>query len=140
LHLHENRVILAFEMAHPSMPSLAVPRNRQVQVLTKATLKAAEQLAMNQQELASVLGVSAATLSRTRSTGRTFVGKEIELAGHFVRLYRSLDSLMGGDQDACRQWLRAENTHLGGVPADLMKTIGGLLDVGQYLDAMRGKV
>jgi transcriptional regulator with XRE-family HTH domain len=126
-------------LSHSQAPS-AVAAGRKAEVLSKAALKAATELGMSQRELAEVLGVSAATISRAESTGRSFSGKELELAGHFVRLYRSLDAIVGGDQQACRDWFRANNTHLGGRPAELIHSIRGLLDVVQYLDAMRGKV
>jgi hypothetical protein len=47
---------------------------------------------------------------------------------------------MGGDEAKSRAWLRAENTHLGGVPADLIRRVEGLVDVVHYLDAMRGRL
>ena len=58
----------------------------------------------------------------------------------FVRMFRSVDALVGGDVEAARQWLHAENVHLEGVPARLIQTVTGLVDVVEYLDAMRGKV
>ena len=58
----------------------------------------------------------------------------------FLRLYRSLDALVGGDDDKARRWLNSENTHLGGVPADRIRAVEGLVDVVQYLDAMRGRL
>jgi transcriptional regulator with XRE-family HTH domain len=124
---------------HPQASTQGIV-GRKAQVLSKATRNAAAELGMSQRELADVLGVSTATISRAESTGRAFNGKELELAGHFVRLYRSLDAIVGGDQRAAREWFRAHNTHLGGTPADLIQSIRGLLDVVQYLDAMRGKV
>ena len=36
--------------------------------------------------------------------------------------------------------LHAENHHVAGVPADRIRTIEGLVDVVQYLDAMRGRL
>ena len=66
--------------------------------------------------------------------------KEGELALLFVRMYRSLDALMGGDDDKSRSWLHAENEHLGGIPAKRIRTVEGLVDVVQYLDAMRGRL
>ena len=63
-----------------------------------------------------------------------------ELALLFLRLYRSLDALLGGDAERCRKWLHAKNLHLAGTPADLIKTVTGLVYVNDYLDAMRGKV
>jgi transcriptional regulator with XRE-family HTH domain len=109
-------------------------------VVTRATLRAAERLALPDAALARVLGVSAASVSRLRS-GRAIptADKEGELALLFLRAYRGLDALLGGDAESCRRWLRAENAHLGGVPLQLIQTVSGLVSVGQYLDAMRGK-
>ena len=66
--------------------------------------------------------------------------KEGELALLFLRAYRSLDALLGGDDAKARLWLRAENDHLDGIPADRIRTVEGLVDVVQYLDAMRGRL
>ena len=44
----------------------------------------------------------------------------------------------GGDAESCRRWLRSYNHHLAGVPAELVRTVGGLAGVAEYLDAMRG--
>jgi transcriptional regulator with XRE-family HTH domain len=109
-------------------------------VVTKAALRAAERLALPDAVLARVVGVSPASISRLRS-GRAIQAsqKEGELALLFLRVYRSLDALLGGDVEACRRWLRGENAHVGGVPLQLIQTVSGLVGVGQYLDAMRGK-
>jgi len=109
-------------------------------VLTRAVLRAAERLGLNQRELAAVLGVSPSTLSRLPRRPLDPATKEGELAILFVRLYRSLDALLGGDAEKARRWLHADNRHLGGVPADLVRTITGLVHVIEYLDALRGKV
>jgi hypothetical protein len=58
----------------------------------------------------------------------------------FLRVYRSLDALVGGDDDKAREWLHAQNDHLRGIPAERMRTVEGLVDVVQYLDAMRGRL
>jgi hypothetical protein len=110
-------------------------------VLTKAALRAAETLGVPQNRLAAVLGVSAATVSRLGRTRELDPdSKEGEIALLLVRLYRSLDTLVGGDADRAREWLWAENTHLGGVPAERIATITGLVDAVSYLDALRGKL
>lgn len=110
-------------------------------VVTKATLRAAERLDLADAALARVVGVSPSSISRLRS-GRVISAsqKEGELALLFLRLYRSLDTLLGGDVEGCRRWLRGENVHLGGIPLQLIQTVSGLVSVGQYLDAMRGKL
>lgn len=110
-------------------------------VLTKAVLRAAGLLALSQKALAPILGVSAATVSRLgRSKQIDPASKEGELALLFVRLYRSLDTLVGGDADKARRWLWADNLHLGGVPAERIASVTGLVDAVSYLDALRGKL
>jgi transcriptional regulator with XRE-family HTH domain len=110
-------------------------------VLAKAALAAAGRLALRQRQLAAVIGTSEATVSRLQQ-GRPIepASKPGELALLFVRLYRSLDALVGGDDDQARAWLHAENEHLGGVPAERIQTVEGLVDVIQYLDALRGRL
>jgi DNA-binding XRE family transcriptional regulator len=110
-------------------------------VLTRATLRAAERLALTKAQLAQVLGISPASLSRL-GRGRHIDpdSKEGELALLFLRAFRSLDSLMGGNEAAARAWLAGENLHLGGVPAELLARVDGLVHVVEYLDAMRGKL
>ena len=110
-------------------------------VLAKAVLAAADRLALRQSHLAVVLGSSEASISRLQN-GRALspVSKEGELALMFIRLFRSLDSIMGGADDKSRLWLHAYNTHLAGIPAEQIQRVEGLVDVVQYLDAMRGRL
>jgi hypothetical protein len=110
-------------------------------VLGKATIRAADLLGMSSAHLAAVIGVSPASLSRVRAANRAIdpAGKEGELALTFLRMYRSLGALLG-DRESCRRWFRAENAHLRGVPAELVRSVEGLVNVAGYLDAMRGKV
>src|SRR5437763_275180 len=110
-------------------------------VLAKAVLSAAARLGLRNRHLASVLGSSEASVSRLQhARGLDPESKEGELALLFLRLYRGLDALVGGDDDKARQWLHADNDHLAGVPADRIRTVEGLVDVVQYLDAMRGRL
>jgi hypothetical protein len=110
-------------------------------VLTRATLAAATRLGVRNARLAEVIGTSEASVSRL-SGGRRIdpASKEGELALLFLRLFRSLDALVGGDDAQARAWLHAANTHLNGVPADRIRRVEGLLDVIQYLDGMRGRL
>jgi len=110
-------------------------------VLAKAALAAAARLGLRNRHLALVIGSSEASVSRLQSgRGLDPQSKEGELALLFVRLYRSLDALVGGDDAKAQAWLHAENDHLAGVPADRIRTVEGLVDVVQYLDAMRGRL
>jgi Antitoxin Xre/MbcA/ParS C-terminal toxin-binding domain/Antitoxin Xre-like helix-turn-helix domain len=110
-------------------------------VLAKATLRAADLLDVTDADLATTIGTSASSISRTRTSGRPIdpACKEGELAVLFVRMYRNLDALLG-DTESCRKWMHAENHHLGGVPARLIRNTQGLVHVIEYLDAMRGKL
>ena len=108
-------------------------------VLTRAALRAADRLGLPQKDLATLLGVSASTVSRFSQRPLDPRSKEGELAVLFVRLYRSLDALVGGQDEAARSWMHSDNDHLGGPPARLVQTVTGLVHVLEYLDAMRGK-
>lgn len=110
-------------------------------VLRKALLRMAERLGFSRRELSTILGLSEASLSRLYD-GKRFIeptSKEGELAAMLLRLYRSLDTLFGGNEKQCQWWLRSENTHLGTTPAQLIQTIQGLMITVTYLDAMRGR-
>ena len=109
------------------------------QTLTSAVLKAAELLAIHQSELASILGVSTATVSRMVS-GRYMLQpdrKEWQLAALFVRLFRSLDSITGGRDELSRAWLRSYNDALLAIPATLLGEIESFVRVLHYVDAHR---
>jgi hypothetical protein len=110
-------------------------------VLARAVLQAADRLGLRNKHLAAVIGTSEASVSRL-AAGRGLEpdSKEGELALLFLRLFRSLDALVGGDDAKARVWLHADNTHVRGVPAERIRTVEGLVDVVQYLDAMRGRL
>lgn len=104
-------------------------------------MNAAARLGLRNKHLAEIIGTSEASVSRLRGgRGLDPERKEGELALLFLRLYRSLDALVGGDDVKARDWLRAANDHIGGIPADRIRTVEGLVDVVQYLDAMRGRL
>jgi len=110
-------------------------------VLAKAAIAAAARLGLRNKQLGEIIGTSEASISRLRSgRGLDPTRKEGELALLFLRLYRSLDALVGGDDLKARSWLHAANNHVGGIPADRIRTVEGLVDVVQYLDAMRGRL
>ena len=114
----------------------------QAAVLTKATLRAATQLGLTNKLLATVIGVSEATVSRMRSGDYLLQRgqKPFELAVLFVRLYRSLDAIVGGDDAVAGSWLKNRNTVLDAEPLALIQTVPGLMNVIQYLDARRAVV
>lgn len=110
-------------------------------VLAKALVSAAARLGVRNRHLGTVIGSSEASVSRLQhGRGLEPDTKEGELALLFLRLYRSLDALVGGDDAKARAWLHAENAHVRGVPAERIRSVEGLVDVVQYLDAMRGRL
>ncbi|KKX28161.1 MbcA/ParS/Xre antitoxin family protein [Rhizobium sp. LC145] len=111
-------------------------------VVTKAAVNAAERLGLNARILGAVVGVSEASVSRMKRQDHQLEKgtKPFELALLLIRLFRSLDAITGGDDMVARQWLRNENSALGGVPAQRILTVSGLTDVLAYLDARRALV
>ena len=110
-------------------------------VIAKATLAAARLLGLNNRDLAVVLGTSEASISRlARDRGFRMGSAEASLALLFLRLFRSLDAIVGGSEVKARAWFTAPNRHVGGVPARQVRTPEGLVNVVQYLDAIRGKL
>lgn len=109
-------------------------------VVAKAVTAAARALGISQDELARILGTSAASVSRAAAGARSIdpASAEGRHALLFVRVFRSLDTLVGGDEGKARGWLEADNFHLGGRPRDLVATTPGLVHVADYLDALRG--
>ncbi len=111
-------------------------------VLSKAVVRAATHLAIAKSLLARILGVSPATVTRLFAGSYTLnpERKEWELGLLFVRVFRSLDSIVG-NEEAARKWLHSENRALNDAcPLDLVGTAEGLVRVAQYLDASRGLV
>lgn len=111
-------------------------------VLSNAVLKAAGILNINQAMLAKVLGISPPTASRLFSGAYTLSAarkNEWDLAILFVRVFRSLDALVGHGESA-RQWLQGHHKALNARPIDLLLSIEGIVRVLNYLDAYRGRI
>ena len=120
-------------------PALISGESERARVLTKAVVRAADRLRLTGKELAAILGVSAPTVSRMRAESvRLEIGsKPFEIGALFVRLFRSLDALTGGEAQVAQTWLRNDNLALGGRPIDQIKTVSGLTNGLAYLDSRR---
>lgn len=123
-------------MTQPSMLE-AQPQRRLI--LARAALRAAERLGLSGRQLAAIVGVSEPTISRwKRGESLPDEGtKPFELAALFVRVFRSLDAITGGDEHVARAWLNNANLALGARPIDAIGSVRGLVDVATYLDARR---
>lgn len=122
----------------PHLRNLAPAPDRGA-ILTKAVLRAAKRLGLSGRQLAEIVGVSEATVSRLRRGEAALEdgSKPFELAAFMVRAFRSLDAITGGDEGVARAWMVAPNTALGARPVERISTVQGLVDVTTYLDARR---
>jgi len=122
--------------------AIARPQPQPRRVLTGAVLRAAALLELNQARVAEILGLSAATISRMANGSYALDAnkKEWELAALFVRLFRSLDSLVGSNDETARAWLNGENRGLGDKPVNLIRSAEGLVRAVHYLDAARSRI
>jgi len=112
---------------------------QQQAVLTTATVRAADFLGLSSGDLARVLGLSPASVSRMRQ-GNFLLdrdSKAFELAQLLVRLFRSLDSIVGGDGESLRSWMISVNSALGRKPVELIQSVRGLVATVDYVDSRR---
>jgi hypothetical protein len=109
------------------------------EVLTKATLRSAGLLGLSNSVLARAVGLSEASISRMSSGAKAFeVGsKPAELAALVIRVYRSLDALVGNSEEHRRLWMSSFNRALNATPKDAIQSAEGLVRVVTYLDGAR---
>ena len=115
---------------------------REGQILSKAVARAAALLDVDDDGLSTILGVPGAVLPRMRDGLYGFEPgtRGFDAAVLFVRLFRSLDAIVGGNTDLARAWLRNHNTAFDASPLEKIKNDVGLSEVVDYLDAQRAIV
>jgi uncharacterized protein (DUF2384 family) len=108
-------------------------------VLTKATIRASKMLGLSGAALARTIGLSEPTVSRLLHGDKLLdpSSKEGELALLLVRVFRSLNALVGTDDQKRLVWMTTHNKALGGVPQQLVQSAAGLVTTLNYLDGMR---
>ncbi len=115
--------------------SLQSPKNEEI--LAQALLRAAKALGLSQSETGRIIGKDRSSMHRG---GIEPASKAGELASLVIRCYRSLHVLMGGDGKLMKHWMHTRNTGTGGIPAEQVVSIPGLMRVLEYLEAMRAKI
>lgn len=107
-------------------------------VLSRAVARAAERLGVSRAALAGILGVSLPKATRLLHGTCTLDRRlsEWDLALLFVRVFHSLDSIVGNHL-AARRWLESDNRALNGRPVELIGEAQGLARVARYLDVCR---
>lgn len=116
--------------------------DRKSAVLTKALLNMAKYYHLKGKDLSDIIGMSESSTTRLHQGTKVIYSdsKEGEIALLLLRLYRSLNTLVGNDNEKARMWLNASNHYFAEKPIDHIKKIQGLIEVVNYLDAMRGKI
>ena len=112
-------------------------------VLSQAVAEASKRLKISSSDLGAIIGFSQPTSSRllNRKYAIPEGSKSWELSAHFVRLYRSLSSLVGGDDALAKKWLTSPNHAFDEqTPLQYIKRIHGLIHACEYLDAHRATV
>ncbi|WP_416832768.1 MAG: antitoxin Xre/MbcA/ParS toxin-binding domain-containing protein [Erythrobacter sp.] len=118
------------------------PQTDDGKVLTSAIAKIAAFWGFTNAKLGTILGLSEATASRLRS-GKSELdptSKSFEAGQFLLRLFRSLDALLGSDDLSARAWLATPNLDLEARPIDLIDSFRGLITVCDYVDAHRARV
>lgn len=110
-------------------------------VLALALFNVATELGLTQAELGAVIGLHRTGISRLKKNRHLDPdSKTGELALLLIRAARALHAMTGGDKAWILHFMRSRNQVTGGVPAEQIQNIQGLMQVVQYLDAIRGKV
>lgn len=111
-------------------------------VLTKAICNLSKFYSFTGKDLSEIIGISEATASRLNQ-GKKLISpdtKEGEMALLLVRIYRSLNAMLGNNHEKAKAWLNSKNKYFQNTPLEEMKSIPGLISVLNYLDVMRGKL
>lgn len=109
------------------------------QVLARATVRASQLLGLSCADLGRTLGLTEPSVSRLMRGDAALnpQSKEGELALLLVRVYRSLNALVGTDDGKRHSWMSTPNEALGGVPLELVQKAEGLVATVNCLDGMR---
>ncbi len=127
-------------MAHSNHNIVAQPDP--ARVLARAVVRATELMGLSKASLAKILGISPSSAGRLFSDQYQLHPdtKEWEIARLFVRLFRSLDAMMAGDEMALRSWLASPNQALAAKPNDLIMDVAGLVHTLDYVDSYRAQI
>ncbi|MEB3300667.1 MAG: antitoxin Xre/MbcA/ParS toxin-binding domain-containing protein [Cyanobacteriota bacterium] len=107
-------------------------------VLRKALQRAGEELGLSAQEVAQAVGKSRTFFETARAQTRIDPHTR-QMIALVLRLHRSLSALVGDDISLMRHWIATANRHTGGCPRDQLQDPQQLVELVQYLDAMRSR-
>jgi uncharacterized protein (DUF2384 family) len=122
--------------------SNAVAQPTDAGLVTHAFIDAGRELGMTLGQLAKVIGVSESAMKNySRGSADISSSKDLELSLGFIRVYRALFAVLGGNREQMQHWMHTPNRHLNQqTPAALATSYQGLAELHVYLDAMRGRL
>jgi uncharacterized protein (DUF2384 family) len=122
--------------------SNAVAQQTDAALVTHAFIEAGRELGMTLGQLAKVIGVSESAMKNySRGSADISSPKDQELSLGFIRVYRALFAILGGNREQMQHWMHTPNRHLNQqTPAALATSYQGLAELNVYLDAMRGRL
>ena len=129
---------LARVMAVQERASAATSGLNEGLVLRKALQRAGEELGLSAQETAQAIGRSRTFFEQARAQSRIDRHTQ-QMMALVLRLHRSLSALVGDDIELMRHWIATANRHTGGIPRQQLQDPEQLVELVQYLDAMRGR-
>ena len=108
------------------------------QVLAHSALRTGALLGLSHAALAQTLGLDQSTVSAMEHglaelQGDTPSGQR---ALTLIKIYQSLTANVGGDEQACKQWVCSHNTGLAATPALLVQSEDEMNAVLAYLQSM----
>lgn len=122
------------------MQSIRKQASSNTQVVAKALVALKQDLNLTNDTIAKVIGVDPATVSRILKNGDMQENRVYEASVILISIYRSLYALLGGTFDAMQHWLQTANADFARKsPIEEMQTLVGLVEVNQYLNALRGR-
>lgn len=124
------------------MTALATPQSDRATALSEAIVRIGEFWALSNTKLGAILGLSAPTISRLKRGASMLdpASKSFEAGQFLLRLFRSLDAMLGSDDAAARRWLDTVNLDLAARPIDKLDTMRGLIELCDYVDFYRARV
>ena len=108
------------------------------QVLAHSALRTGALLGLSHAALAQTLGLDQSTVS-AMADGSAELQSDFpsgQLALTLIKIYQSLTANVGGDEQACKQWVCSHNTGLAATPALLVQSEDEMNAVLAYLQSM----
>jgi len=108
-------------------------------IVSKAMIRAAEQLDIPNHTLAGIIGIPETTVIQMRLGDAVLPSdaKAFESAILFIRIRSLLSSLTGDHGSASKSWLEIPNTALGERPIEVMQADAGLMRIIDDLESRR---